>query len=72
MNCDLLNCPFCGKPGKVEEIWIPEAMRENEVPTFNVGCQKVGCRGFAPYGVIEGNISREIERWNRREGDGKN
>ena len=23
-------------------------------------------------GVIEGNISREIERWNRREGDGKN
>ena len=66
MNCNLLNCPFCGSSGKVEEIWIPEATRENEVPTFNVGCQDVKCRGYALYGVIEGNIPKEIERWNER------
>lgn len=62
----LLPCPFCGLPSKIVETWIPEAMRENEIPAFNVGCQNVGCRGHAPYGVLENNIAKEIDRWNRR------
>lgn len=62
----LYDCPFCGAPAKVEEIWQPPAVRENEIPAYNVGCQNVGCRGYALYGVFEANIPKEIERWNRR------
>jgi hypothetical protein len=62
----LYDCPFCGSPGKVEKVWMPESQRENEVPAYNVGCQDIKCRGYALYGVFEANINKEIEKWNRR------
>jgi hypothetical protein len=62
----LYDCPFCGSPAKVEKIWIPLSMEENYVPTFNVGCPNVKCRGFIPCGFLEADIHKEIDRWNRR------
>jgi hypothetical protein len=59
-------CPFCGKPASVRKVYVPPAMEENEVPSFDVGCEDVSCRGFVPYSVLEANIPKEVERWNKR------
>ena len=63
----MLPCPFCGSPGRIEKIWQPEAIEENVVPSYTVGCPKIGCKGMTMYGVFgEKGILEEVRKWNTR------
>lgn len=62
----LLPCPFCGEEAKVSKVFWPEAMRENYVESFTVGCKKVGCPAMPLFSVFECDIPKYVERWNTR------